>query len=88
MEAHMAEKFDPAPHDKHADDPHAAQLADAEMHARLEAGLIDSFPASDPVSATQPTHSVRSRHHDESSRPHDEDAKDTSLWDKAKALFR
>jgi hypothetical protein len=87
MEAHMAEKFDPAPYDKHADDPHAAQLADAEMHARLEAGLIDSFPASDPVSATQPTHSVRS-HHDESSRPHDEDAKDTSLWDKAKALFR
>jgi len=84
----MTEKFDPAPHDKHANDPHAAQSADAEMHARLEAGLIDSFPASDSVSATQPTHSVRSRHPDESSRRHHEDTKATSLWDKAKALFR
>jgi hypothetical protein len=89
MEANMADKFDPAPHDKHADDPHAAQLADAEMHARLEAGLIDSFPASDPVSATQPTHSVRS-HHDGSDAHHDdenENARDSSLWEKAKALL-
>lgn len=84
----MAEKFDPAPHDKHADDPRAAQLADAEMHARLEAGLIDSFPASDPVSATQPTHSVRARPHDDDDRRRDEDMKDASLWEKAKALFR
>ena len=84
----MAEKFDPAPHDKHADDPRAAELADAEMHARLEAGLIDSFPASDPVSATQPTHSVRAHHHDDDDRHHDEDVKDASLWEKAKALFR
>ena len=44
----MAEKFDPAAHDKHAADPREAALADEEMHARLEAGLIDSFPASDP----------------------------------------
>ncbi len=51
----MAEKFNPAPHDKHADDPRDAAVADQEMHARLEAGLIDSFPASDPVSATQPS---------------------------------
>ena len=84
----MAEKFDPAPHDKHADDPRAAELADAEMHARLEAGLIDSFPASDPVSATQPTHSVRAHHHDDNDRHRDEHVKDTSLWEKAKALFR
>ncbi len=50
----MAEKFNPAPHDKHAADPDEAALADREIHARLEAGLIDSFPASDPVSAAQP----------------------------------
>jgi hypothetical protein len=86
MEANMAEKFDPAPHDKHADDPRAAELADAEMHARLEVGLIDSFPASDPVSATQPTHSVRS-HHDGGTRHDNENVKDTSLWEKAKALL-
>jgi hypothetical protein len=83
----MAEKFNPAPHDKHADDPRAAELADAEMHARLEAGLIDSFPASDPVSATLPTHSVRGRYHDEE-RNHDEGAKDASLWKRVKAAFR
>src|SRR5438552_3127562 len=51
----MAEKFNPAPHDKHADDPREREAADQEMHAKLEAGLIDSFPASDPVSATQPS---------------------------------
>ena len=51
----MAEKFNPAPHDKHAVDPEEAAQADTEMHARLEAGLIDSFPASDPVSAAQPS---------------------------------
>jgi hypothetical protein len=82
----MAEKFDPAPHDKHAADPRAAELADAEMHARLEAGLIDTFPASDPVSATQPTHSVRRRDHDD--RNHHERARDASLWEKVKAAFR
>jgi hypothetical protein len=83
----MAEKFDPAPHDKHAADPHEAELADTEMHARLEAGLIDSFPASDPVSATLATHAVRSRHHDNDDH-REEHAKDNSLWEKAKALFR
>ena len=88
MEANMAEKFDPAPHDKHADDPRAAELADAEMHARLEAGLIDSFPASDPVSVTLPTHAVRGRHPDGGGRRDNENAKDASLWEKAKALFR
>jgi hypothetical protein len=82
----MAEKFDPAPHDKHADDPRAAELADAEMHAHLEAGLIDSFPASDPVSATQPMHSVRRHDHDVADR--DRQARDGSLWQKVKAAFR
>ncbi len=50
----VAEKFDPAAHDKHAVDPREALKADRETHARLEAGLHDSFPASDPVSAAQP----------------------------------
>ena len=51
----MAEKFNPAPYDKHAADPREAAAADREIHARLDAGLIDSFPASDPVSAAQPS---------------------------------
>ena len=50
----MAEKFNPAAHDKHAANPRDAALADQDTHARLEAGLIGSFPASDPVSAAQP----------------------------------
>ncbi|WGR93796.1 hypothetical protein MTX26_29810 [Bradyrhizobium sp. ISRA443] len=50
----MAEKFDPAAHDKHADSPRKAEAADRETHTRLQAGLEGTFPASDPVSATQP----------------------------------
>ena len=51
----MAEKFNPAAHDKHAEDPREAARADREMHEKLEAGLVGgSFPASDPVSAVQP----------------------------------
>jgi hypothetical protein len=69
----MAEKFDPAAHDKHADDPRAAAAADHETHAKLEAGLIDSFPASDPVSATQPS----------PSKP-----ESGSLWNKFVSVFR
>lgn len=49
----MTDKFNPAPIDKHADDPRAAIKADKD-HTRLEAGLEGTFPASDPVSATQP----------------------------------
>jgi len=71
----MAEKFDPAPHDKHAADPREAVLADRDMHAKLDAGLIDSFPASDPVSATQPS-------------PSKADRDSISLWDKVLAVFR
>ena len=73
----MAEKFDPAPHDRHAADPREAALADREMHARLEAGLMDSFPASDPVSAAQPSPSK-----------HDGDREQRSLWDKVMSVFR
>ncbi|HEX5232178.1 MAG TPA: hypothetical protein VFW56_08070 [Bradyrhizobium sp.] len=73
----MVEKFNPAPHDKHAVDPREAVHADRDIHARLEAGLIDSFPASDPVSITQPARSI-----------HDGDREASSLWDKVKAALR
>ena len=73
----MVEKFNPAPHDKHTVDPREAVRADRDIHARLEAGLIDSFPASDPVSATQPARSK-----------HDGDRESSSLWDKVKAALR
>jgi hypothetical protein len=72
----MAEKFDPAPHDKHADDLREALAADRDTHARLETGLVDTFPASDPVSAAQPTPSKA-----------DAEADSPSLWDKVKAIF-
>ena len=73
----MPEKFDPAPHDKHADNPREALLADREMHDKLEAGLVGSFPASDPVSAAQPA----------PSKP-DGDRENQSLWDKLRSVFR
>jgi hypothetical protein len=73
----MAERFDPAAHDKHADNPREAAAANRDMHAKLEAGLIDSFPASDPVSAAQPAASK-----------HDGDRQGASLWDKVVAVFR
>jgi len=86
----MAEKFNPAPPDKHAADPNEAAKADAEMHARLEAGLIDSFPASDPVSVAQP---APTRHDGDRDAPRAEDIKQDndpqpSLWDKVKGVFR
>jgi hypothetical protein len=73
----MAEKFNPAPHDKHAADPREAMLADREIHEKLEKGLVDTFPASDPVSAAQPA-------------PSKVDAKseNPSLWNKVLAVFR
>ncbi|MGY3412263.1 hypothetical protein ACVWZV_008376 [Bradyrhizobium sp. GM5.1] len=42
----MAETFNPAPHDKHADDLHEALAAD--RHAKLDAGLKDTFPGVRP----------------------------------------
>jgi hypothetical protein len=77
MEAYMAEKFDPAAHDKHAANPHEAVLADSNTHAKLEAALVDSFPASDPVSAAQPAPSR-----------HDHVPDGASLWDRIFAVFR
>jgi hypothetical protein len=73
----MAEKFNPAAHDKHAADPREAVLADRETHEKLEAGLMDTFPASDPVSAAQPAPSKA-----------DGDREKQSLWDKVRAVFR
>ncbi|WP_375412228.1 hypothetical protein [uncultured Bradyrhizobium sp.] len=73
----MAEKFDPGAYDKHAEDPKAAAAADMETHARLEAGLMDTFPASDPVSAAQPA----------PSKP-DGDRNNDTLWNKMLAVFR
>lgn len=94
----MAEKFDPAPHDPHAPDPKQEALADAEAHARLEAGLIDTFPASDPISAAQP---APTRHDSgrkdaptgqDNDREHRSVAQDNSphhsLWDRVKSVFR
>ena len=71
----MPEKFNPAAHDKHAADPRDAVLADRDTHARLEAGLIGSFPASDPVSAAQ-------------SAPSKPSGEAPTLWDKVRAVFR
>jgi hypothetical protein len=53
----MAKKFDPAPADKHADDPKRARDADKKIDKDLDEGLKGSFPGSDPVSAAQPVKS-------------------------------
>jgi hypothetical protein len=82
----MAKKFNPAPHDPHAVDPEEATRADTEMHARLEAGLIDSFPASDPVSAAQPAPTKQDARRN-ASATQDNDP-NVSLWEKVKAVFR
>jgi len=50
----MTDKFNPAPHDKHATKPDDAVAADKDMHQKLDEGLVDSFPASDPASVVQP----------------------------------
>ena len=50
----MSDKFNPAPLDKHAADPKEAAKADKATHNELQKGLKESFPASDPISATQP----------------------------------
>jgi hypothetical protein len=72
----MAEKFNPAPHDRYAANPAESARADREIHAGLEAGLMDTFPASDPVSAAQPAQSKQ-----------DGNQKGASLWDKIRAVF-
>lgn len=52
----MAKEFDPAPFDEHAEDPMDAIEADRETTEKLRKGLVGgSFPASDPLSANQPS---------------------------------
>ena len=55
----MAEKFDPAPADKHADTPKQREAADKKANDELKKGLKDSFPASDPPSSIQPSKTVK-----------------------------
>jgi hypothetical protein len=57
----MSEKFNPARPDKHAANPKQAQEADKEQHSKLDKGLEESFPASDPASSTQPAKSKQDR---------------------------
>ena len=73
----MVEKFNPAAHDKHAEDPREARKADRETHEKLEADLVDTFPASDPVSAAQPAPSKA-----------DGDRASETLREKVRAVFR
>jgi hypothetical protein len=49
----MTEKFNPAPPDKHAEDPKQSVKEDRKKDDELEKGLKGTFPASDPVSSTQ-----------------------------------
>jgi len=83
------DSFDPAPHDRLAEDPQEAQRLDHELHAQLETGLIDSFPASDPISAAQP---ARTRHDRRSKsqraqRNKDDRGASPSLWGRLRAMF-
>ena len=73
----MAEKFDPAPHDKYAVGVKEAARADRKASEELKTGLKDTFPASDPVSATQPD---RSKHDSSDDR--------SSLWNKITGVFK
>jgi len=52
----MPENFDPAPVDKHAETPKESTKADLIVDKQLREGTVGgSFPASDPLSATQPS---------------------------------
>ena len=52
----MTRKFDPAPFDKHADNPTESINVDLIVDNQLREGTVGgSFPASDPLSATQPS---------------------------------
>ena len=73
----MAQKPNFTPVDKYARDRQEAERMDLEMHARLEAGLIDTSPASDPVSATQPAPTVEHQN-----------AESPSFWQAIKTRFK
>jgi hypothetical protein len=57
----MSKKFNPAPPDKHAANPKQALKPDRERRNKLDEGLAESFPASDPASGTQPAKSEPDR---------------------------
>jgi hypothetical protein len=61
-EVSMAQKTNFTPVDKYAPDRREAERLDLETQARLEAGLIDTSKASEPVSATQPAPAVEHQH--------------------------
>jgi hypothetical protein len=79
----MGNKFNPAPPDKYAVDPREAAVADRDIHERLEAGLIETFPASDPVSAVQPASSRADR----KGKPKRQ-GEGTSFWDRVRGVFK
>ncbi|WP_257166122.1 hypothetical protein [Bradyrhizobium sp. SRS-191] len=78
----MAEKFNPAPHDKHAVDPREAVRLDREAKTQLDKGLMDTFPASDPVAMQQPSTTRVKSDDTRAHEPHE-----PSLWDKVRSVF-
>src|SRR5690606_28104014 len=77
-EQHKA--IDLAPFDAHAVDPKEAARLDREASNNLQQGLEDSFPASDPVSLTQPAPSK----HDSNRKQHAGSGESTPNKRKAK----
>jgi hypothetical protein len=73
----MAQKTNFTPVDKYESDRREAERLDPGRHARLEAGLIDTVPASDPVSATQPAPTVEHQHRES-----------PSFWQAIKTMFK
>ena len=73
----MAQKTNFTQVDKYGPDRREAKKPDLETHARLEAGSIDTFPASDPVSATQPAPTVEHQN-----------AESPSFWQAIKTRFK
>ena len=80
----MAEKFDPAPHDKHAVDPREAARLDRDTATQLDKGLMDTFPASDPVSLQQPS-TTRVKGGD--THANEDEPQAPSLWEKVRSVF-
>lgn len=76
MSNRMAKQFDPAPHDKYAESPEEAVRLNRGADEALRTGLVGTFPASDPVSHTQPAPTS-----------HDSD-RSVTAWDRFKSLFR
>jgi hypothetical protein len=84
----MVQKFNPAPRDKLAEDPRKAGRADREIHEKLEAGLVETFPASDPVSVAQPAASKHDRTPKKPKKKRERKREPASLWDKVLDVFR